>query len=73
MRINITNGDYFNQHFLKNLNNTYDGAAFPFREAMLDGDTTEHILTETFIKTRAKSLSVTADFYKEKAQELLRD
>ena len=38
---------------------------------MLDGDTTEHILTETFIKTRAKSLSVTADFYKEKAQELL--
>lgn len=58
--LNITNGDYFNEYFLKN----FGGVAVPFCEAMMDGDTVLDIYSDDFIKLRSNILSVDTDTYK---------
>lgn len=71
MILNITNGDYFNRYFLKKLNTQYLGNALPFREAMIQGDTKKEVFSDEFIQTRALALSVSEDFYREKAEDIL--
>ena len=67
MILNITNGDYLNDKLSKE----NEGEFFPFREAMIQGEATYPILDDRFIKARAKSLNVSAEFYKEKAKDIL--
>lgn len=67
MLLNITNGDYLNAKLAQE----NEGEFFPFREAMIQGEATYPILDNRFIKARAKSLNVSAEFYKEKAKDVL--
>ena len=60
--LNITNGEYFNQNFISK----FGGAAVPFCEAMMDGETVPNIYSDQFIALRAKSLNVTEDEYRTK-------
>ncbi len=71
MILNITNGDYFHRYFMENVNATYEGRAFPFREAMIDGEKIKDVFSDAFIKIRAKTLSVDESIYRENAKELL--
>ena len=57
--LNITNGDYFNSHFLAN----NGGEAVPFCEVMMDGETVERIYSDEFIRLRANRLNVTEEMY----------
>ena len=66
MLINITNGDYLNEKLKKE----YEGEFFPFREAMIQGETTQVVLDEEFVVARAKSLNVGVDFYRQYATEI---
>ena len=54
--LNITNGDAFNEHFLSERG----GAAVPFCESMMDGDTVADIYSAEFIQLRAAALGVDA-------------
>lgn len=58
--LNITNGDAFNQYFLKN----FGGTAVPFREVMMDGDTVHDIFSDAFVKLRSAELNVSTDEYR---------
>ena len=60
--LNITNGDYFNEHFISK----FGGIAIPFCEAMMDGEVVANIYSEQFVALRAKSLNITEDEYREK-------
>ena len=60
--LNITNGDYFNDYFISK----FGGAAIPFCEAMMDGETTADIFSEEFIALRARSLKVNKAEYRSK-------
>ena len=60
--LNITNGDYFNDYFVSH----YGGIAFPFCEAMMDGDVVSEIYSEEFIKLRSNVLNVSENEYKTK-------
>ena len=60
--LNITNGDYFNKYFI-----TQSGAlAFPFCEAIMDGDVVTDIYSEEFIKLRSNVLNVSENEYRSK-------
>ena len=61
--LNITNGDAFNDYFIKN----FSGEALPFREVMMDGDTVGDVYSEDFIRVRASSLNVTPEVYRANA------
>lgn len=69
MKIHITNGDFFNEHFLKAQAGAY---AIPFREAMMDG-----IIPDTppfsaeFIRLRARHHGVTEEGYRTSIEGLL--
>ncbi|MBQ7374312.1 MAG: hypothetical protein IJW64_07130 [Clostridia bacterium] len=67
MLLNITNGDYLNSKLSKE----NEGEFFPFREAMMQGETTPVVLNDEFIKTRAKSLNVSQDLYIQNARDLI--
>lgn len=58
--LNITNGDYFNDHFVSN----FGGEAVPFREVMMDGDSVPDIYSDEFIALRSAELNVTCDEYR---------
>ena len=60
--LNITNGDYFNEHFISQ----YGGIAVPFCETMMDGEVVANIYSDEFISLRTKSLNVTEDEYRQK-------
>ena len=60
--LNITNGEYFNKHFISK----FGGIAVPFCEAVMDGEVIDDIYSEKFIAVRAKSLNVTEKEYKAK-------
>ena len=60
--LNITNGDYFNEYFLKN----FGGEAVPFCEAMMDGETASDIYSEEFVELRARMLGVSQEEYRSK-------
>ena len=60
--LNITNGDYFNEYFLK----TFGGAAVPFSEAMMDGKTVSQVYSDEFIELRSRELGVSEEEYKSK-------
>ena len=60
--LNITNGDYFNEYLISK----FGGAAIPFCEAMMDGETTADIFSEEFIALRARSLKVNKAEYRSK-------
>ena len=60
--LNITNGDYFNEHFISQ----YGEIAIPFCEAMMDGEVVADIYSEQFVALRAKTLNITEDEYREK-------
>ena len=62
--LNITNGDAFNEHFLSERG----GAAVPFCESMMDGDTVADIYSAEFIQLRAAALGVDAATYRSKMQ-----
>ncbi len=62
--LNITNGDYFNEYFLSR----FGGAAVPFCEAMMDGETVTEIYSEKFIALRSKELNVSPEEYRAKMQ-----
>lgn len=57
--LNITNGDYFNDYFLKN----FKGNVFPFCEAMMEGDTHQDIFFKKFILLRIKEHNVKKEEY----------
>lgn len=57
--LNITNGDYFNQYFIKN----FGKKAVPFCEAMMDGNTVNDIFSKKFIDLRCKELKVKKEEY----------
>ena len=59
---NITNGDCFNDYFLSK----HGGAAVPFCEAMMDGNTVPGIFSDAFIGLRSKELNVSTEEYKTK-------
>ncbi len=61
-RLHITNGAYFNEYFIK----TYGENAVPFNEAMMDGETTEEIYSDAFIRLRANELGVSEEIYRSK-------
>ena len=61
-KLNITNGDCFNEYFMSN----FGGTAVPFCEAMMDGEVVANIYSQQFISHRAKSLNVTENEYKSK-------
>ncbi len=69
--LNLTNGDYFNEYFLK----SFGGEAIPFREAMMDGLTEREIFSQAFIAARCEALEVLREDYLAKAQvfDALRD
>lgn len=60
--LNITNGDCFNDYFITK----FGGAAIPFCEAMMDGETTADIFSEEFVALRARSLNVSEAEYRGK-------
>ena len=60
--LNITNGEYFNAHFLSK----FGGVAVPFCEAMMDGEATREIYSKHFIALRAQSLGVPECEYRSK-------
>ena len=60
--LNITNGDYYNDYFLKKLG----GPAIPFCEAMMDGTTVPRVDSDLFILRRAQELSVSVEEYRAK-------
>ncbi len=60
--LNITNGEYFNEHFISK----FGGTAVPFCEAMMDGEAVTDIYSQQFITLRAKSLGVTENEYRAK-------
>ena len=61
--LHITNGDYFNRYFIEK----FHANALPFREVMMDGETTPPIYSDGFIRLRAAELGVSADIYQSKA------
>ena len=67
--LNITNGDYFNEYFKKNIN----PCAVPFREAIMQGDATAKVFSDDFVLARSKSLGVSKEKYLEYAKDLLRE
>ena len=69
--LNITNGDCFNDYFLKK----YGGTAVPFCEDMMDGETITDICSDAFIDPRASVLNVSREVYRSKMRvcELLRE
>ena len=68
MSLHITNGDFFNEAFLK----THpDARALPFREAMMAGEASTPVFSEAFIRTRAAHHGVTAEDYRRSIQGLL--
>lgn len=60
--LNITNGEYFNKHFIEK----HGEQAVPFCEAMMDGDVISDICSQEFISLRAKALFVSENEYKSK-------
>lgn len=60
--LNITNGDYYNDYFLKKLG----GPAIPFCEAMMDGTTVPRVDSDLFILRRAQELNVSVEEYRAK-------
>ena len=60
--LNITNGDCFNEYFLKH----FGGEAVPFCEAMMDGDTVPQVYSDEFVELRARSLSISTEEYRSK-------
>lgn len=62
--LNITNGDYFNEYFLK----AFGGEALPFCEAMMDGATVTPIFSEQFVSLRSKELGISTTEYRSKMQ-----
>ena len=60
--LNITNGEYFNEHFISE----FGGTAVPFCEAMMDGEVVTNIYSPQFIALRAKSLNITENVYRTK-------
>ena len=60
--LNITNGDCFNDYFISK----FGGAAVPFCEAMMDGDTVSDIYSDAFVALRADALGVSVQEYKAK-------
>ncbi len=64
--LNITNGDFFYDYFIKK----FGGVALPFCEAMMEGETVKEIYSDIFIKVRCKSLEVKKEEYLSKLQVL---
>ena len=62
MILNITNGDYFNNHFISE----FGGVAVPFCEAIMDGDTVSDIYSDTFVELRSAEHNVSVEEYKSK-------
>ena len=67
--LNVTNGDYFNEYFLKN-SQEY---AVPFREAMMDGVTCKNIFSKEFIKLRSRDVKEAEYVFKMEVCEYLKD
>lgn len=65
--LNITNGDYFNEYFKKNIN----PCAVAFREAMMQGVATAKVFSDEFVSARAKSLGVSKEKYLDCSKDLL--
>ena len=60
--LNITNGDAFNRYLVSKIG----GEAIPFRENMMDGETTLGIYSDAFIEARSKEHCVSVEEYKSK-------
>ena len=60
--LNITNGDFFNEYFLKK----FGGNALPFCEDMMDGEAHESVYSNEFIAKRCNALSVSEEEYRSK-------
>ena len=60
--LNVTNGDYFNEYFLKK----FGGHALPFCEDMMDGEAHEVVYSNEFIAKRCNALSVSEEEYRSK-------
>ena len=58
--LNITNGEYFNRHFLSQ----FDAIAVPFCESMMEGDTTSEIYSDAFVSLRSSQLGVSEEEYR---------
>lgn len=67
--LHITNGDYFNDCFLK----AHAGVlAIPFREAMMDGEVPDApVFSDAFVRLRARHHGVTEERYRESIEGLL--
>lgn len=62
-KLNITNGDSFNEYFCKK----YLSKALPFRENMMDGEAVSDIFSDDFIKLRAACHKVSENEYRDKS------
>ena len=60
--LNITNGDYFNAHFMSRSG----GTAIPFCEVMMDGKAVTNIYSQQFIALRAEALNISENEYRVK-------
>ena len=60
--LNITNGDCFNNYFIKQ----FGGVAISFCEVMMDGEVVDKVYSEEFIKLRSKELNVSENEYRAK-------
>ena len=60
--LNVTNGDYFNEYFLKK----FGGHALPFCEDMMDGEAHEVVYSNEFVEKRCNALSVSEEEYRSK-------
>ena len=60
--LNITNGDCFNEYFLKK----FGGHALPFCEAMMDGEAHEVVYSNEFVEKRCNALGVSEEEYRSK-------
>ncbi|MBR5507994.1 MAG: hypothetical protein IKV88_08115 [Clostridia bacterium] len=60
--LNITNGDYFNAHFMSRSG----GTAIPFCEVMMDGKAVTNIYSQQFVALRAEALNISENEYRVK-------
>ena len=67
MILNITNGDFFDQHF----HTIYQEPSIPFREAMMTGTTVPQVFSKEFISHRATALNITETHYLQQISPLL--
>lgn len=67
MKLNITAGEYMNEHYSSLL----EDPCIPFNEALSKGEVVRPLFSDAFIRRRAEDLQVAEEEYREKMKPML--